>query len=170
MNVFTLALPHKIPSLFSSFSTNLPGPTGVLEFTSLSRVSYILFQDLFFHIHPVHFLNSRAHGIGVGRSQSPTRERDSIFGFSTGSRRVKELPANSGEVPIPWEQNMYVSEPSTDGYLEHLLEHAQDVSLWVAVEICSASSIKVIIYRLLTKREVKVAGYVVQVLYCVFMD
>ena len=39
---------------------------------------------------------------------------------------------------------MYVSEPSTDGHLENLLEHAQDVSLWVAVEICSASSIKVI--------------------------
>lgn len=39
---------------------------------------------------------------------------------------------------------MYVCEPSTDGHLENLLEHAQDVSLWVAVEICSASSIKVI--------------------------
>ena len=38
---------------------------------------------------------------------------------------------------------MYVSEPSTDGLLEDLLEHAHDVSLWVAVEICSASSIKV---------------------------
>ena len=38
---------------------------------------------------------------------------------------------------------MYASEPSTDGHLENLLEHAQDVSLWVAVEICSASSIKV---------------------------
>lgn len=100
---------------------------------------------MFFHIHPVHFLNSRAHGIGVGRSQSPTRERDSFFGFSTGNRRVLELPANSGEVPLNWEQNMYVSEPSTDGHLENLLEHAQDVSLWVAVEICSASSIKVTI-------------------------
>lgn len=103
---------------------------------------FSLFQDLFFHIHPVHFLNSRAHGIGVGRSQSPTRERDSIFGFSTGSRRVSEHP---GAVvgPVSWENNMYVSEPSTDGLLENLLEHAQDVSLWVAVEICSASSIKV---------------------------
>lgn len=40
---------------------------------------------------------------------------------------------------------MYVCEPSTDGHLENLLEHAQDVSLWVAVEICSASSIKVIL-------------------------
>ena len=133
-------------------------------------MSFILFQDLFFHIHPVHFLNSRAHGIGVGRTQSPTRERDSIFGFSTGSRRVKEQPASSGEVPIPWEQNMYVSEPSTDGHLEHLLEHAQDVSLWVAVEICSASSIKVIICRLLTKCEVNMAGYIGHVLFCVFMD
>ena len=64
---------------------------------------------------------------------------------------------------------MYVSEPSTDGYLEHLLEHAQDVSLWVAVEICSASSIKVIIYQLLTKCEVNMAGCIVQVLFCVFM-
>ena len=42
---------------------------------------------------------------------------------------------------------MYVSEPSTDGHLENILEHAQDVSLWVAVEICSASSMKVIIYE-----------------------
>ena len=113
------------------------------EYASLSRLSFILFQDLFFHVHPVHFLNSRAHGIGVGRSQSPTRERDNIFGFRTGSRRVSELPS-SGEAPLPWEQNMYVSEPNTDGHLENLLEHAQDVSLWVAVEICSASSIKVI--------------------------
>ena len=40
---------------------------------------------------------------------------------------------------------MYVSEPNTDGLLENLLEHSQDVSLWVAVEICSASSIKVTI-------------------------
>lgn len=40
---------------------------------------------------------------------------------------------------------MFVSEPNTDGLLEDLLEHAQDVSLWVAVEICSASSIKVTI-------------------------
>ena len=92
----------------------------------------------------MHFLNSRAHGIGVGRSQSPTRERDSIFGFSTGSRRVSELPGST-EAPLPWENNMYVSEPNTDGLLENLLEHAQDVSLWVAVEICSASSIKVTI-------------------------
>ena len=44
---------------------------------------------------------------------------------------------------LPWENNLYVSEPSTDGTLEDLLEHAQDVSLWVAVEICSASSLKV---------------------------
>lgn len=104
-------------------------------------VSFFL-QDLFLHIHPVHFLNSRAHGIGVGRSQSPTRERDSIFGFSTGSRRGSEMPS-LGEGAVSREQNMYASEPSTDGRLENLLEHAQDVSLWVAVEICSASSIKV---------------------------
>lgn len=97
---------------------------------------------MFFHIHPTHFLNSRAHGIGVGRSQSPTRERDSIFGFSTGSRRLSEFSA-SDQGPHPWENNLYFSEPSTDGALEDLLEHAQDVSLWVAVEICSASSIKV---------------------------
>ncbi|XP_020623778.1 protein very KIND-like [Orbicella faveolata] len=117
---------------------------SVLDHSSriLAEQLTLIQQDLFFHIHPVHFLNSRAHGIGVGRSQSPSRERDSIFGFSTGSRRVSELPASSGEVPLPWEQNMYVSEPSTDGHLENLLEHAQDVSLWVAVEICSASSIK----------------------------
>lgn len=90
----------------------------------------------------MHFLNSRAYGIGVGRSQSPTRERDSMFGFSTGSRRVSELPG-SEPGPLPWENNLFVSEPSSDGALEDLLEHAQDVSLWVAVEICSASSVKV---------------------------
>lgn len=90
----------------------------------------------------MHFLNSRAHGIGVGRSQSPTRERDNIFGFSTGSRRISELPGWD-QGPLPWEQNMYVSVPSSDGALEDLLEHAQDVCLWVAVEICSASSVKV---------------------------
>lgn len=44
---------------------------------------------------------------------------------------------------LPWENNLYVSESSTDGALEDLLEHAQDVSLWIAVEICSASSLKV---------------------------
>ncbi|XP_078358462.1 uncharacterized protein LOC144643172 isoform X1 [Oculina patagonica] len=116
---------------------------SVLDHSSriLAEQLTLIQQDLFFNIHPVHFLNSRAHGIGVGRSQSPTRERDNIFGFSTGSRRVSEQPG-SGEGPLPWENNMYVSEPSTDGLLENLLEHAQDVSLWVAVEICSASSIK----------------------------
>ena len=97
---------------------------------------------MFFRIHPIHFLNSRAYGIGVGRSQSPSRERDNIFGFSTGSRRISEL-TGSDQGPLPWEQNLYVSEPSSDGALEELLEHAQDVSLWVAVEICSASSVKV---------------------------
>lgn len=98
-------------------------------------------QDLFFHIHPVHFLNSRAYGIGVGRNQSPTKERDNMFGFSTGSPRASEM-SSLGVGPVCREQNMYVSEPSTDGLLEELLEHAHDVSLWVAVEICSASSIK----------------------------
>ena len=63
---------------------------------------------------------------------------------------------------------MYVSEPSSDGHLENLLEHAQDVSLWVAVEICSASSMKVIKYRLLTKCEVEMAGYIGQVLFFAF--
>ena len=90
----------------------------------------------------MHFLNSRAYGIGVGRNQSPTKERDNMFGFSTGSPRTSEM-SSLGVGPVCREQNMYVSEPSTDGLLEELLEHAHDVSLWVAVEICSASSIKV---------------------------
>jgi len=116
---------------------------SVLDHSSriLAEQLTLIQQDFFFRIHPVHFLNSRAHGIGVGRSQSPTRERDNIFGFSTGSRRISELPG-SDQGPLPWEQNMYVSMPSSDGALEDLLEHAQDVSLWVAVEICSASSVK----------------------------
>lgn len=99
-------------------------------------------QDLFADIHPVHFLNSRAHGIGVGRSQSPTRERDSIFGFSTGNGRLSDFAAPD-QCPLPLGNNLYVSEPTSDGVLEQVLEHSQDVSLWVAVEICSASSIKV---------------------------
>lgn len=99
-------------------------------------------QDLFADIHPVHFLNSRTHGIGVGRSQSPTRERDSIFGFSTGNGRFSEFSAPD-QCPLPLGNNLYVSEPTSDGVLEQVLEHSQDVSLWVAVEICSASSIKV---------------------------
>ena len=108
----------------------------------INIIFFFFLQDLFFHIHPVHFLNSRAHGIGVGRHQSPTKERDNMFGFSTGSRRASEM-SSLGEGLVSREQNMYVSEPSTDGLLEDLLEHAHDVSLWVAVEIFSASSIKV---------------------------
>lgn len=114
----------------------------VLSLSKTAHLFCVVFQDLFFRIHPIHFLNSRAYGIGVGRSQSPSRERDNIFGFSTGSRRISEL-TGSEQGPLPWEQNLYVSEPSSDGALEELLEHAQDVSLWVAVEICSASSVKV---------------------------
>ena len=97
---------------------------------------------MFADVHPVHFLNSRAHGIGVGRNQSPTRERDSIFGFSTGNRRFSEFPAPD-QGPLLCGNNLYASEPISDGTLEQVLEHAQDVSLWVAVEICSASSVKV---------------------------
>lgn len=114
----------------------------VLSLSKTAHLFCIVFQGLFFSINPIHFLNSRAYGIGVGRSQSPSRERDNIFGFSTGSRRISEL-TGSEQGPLPWEQNLYVSEPSSDGALEDLLEHAQDVSLWVAVEICSASSVKV---------------------------
>lgn len=114
----------------------------VLSLSKTAHLFCVVFQDLFFRINPIHFLNSRAYGIGVGRSQSPSRERDNIFGFSTGSRRISEL-TGSEQGPLPWEQNLYVSEPSSDGALEELLEHAQDVSLWVAVEICSASSVKV---------------------------
>lgn len=116
---------------------------SVLDHSSriLAEQLTLIQQDLFFRVHPIDFLNSRAHGIGVGRSQSPSRERDNIFGFSTGSRRISELPG-SDQGPLPWEHNLYVSDPSSEGALEDLLEHAQDVSLWVAVEICSASSIK----------------------------
>jgi len=116
---------------------------SVLDHSSriLAEQLTLIQQDLFADIHPVHFLNSRTHGIGVGRSQSPTRERDSIFGFSTGSGRFSEFSAPD-QCPLPSGNNLYVSEPTSDGVLEQVLEHSQDVSLWVAVEICSASSIK----------------------------
>lgn len=116
---------------------------SVLDHSSriLAEQLTLIQQDLFADIHPVHFLNSRTHGIGVGRSQSPTRERDSIFGFSTGNGRFSEFSAPD-QCPLPLGNNLYVSEPTSDGVLEQVLEHSQDVSLWVAVEICSASSIK----------------------------
>ncbi|XP_068746052.1 ras guanine nucleotide exchange factor Y-like isoform X2 [Montipora capricornis] len=116
---------------------------SVLDHSSrvLAEQLTLIQQDLFADVHPVHFLNSRAHGIGVGRNQSPTRERDSIFGFSTGNRRFSEFPAPD-QGPLLCGNNLYASEPISDGTLEQVLEHAQDVSLWVAVEICSASSVK----------------------------
>ncbi|XP_015758547.1 PREDICTED: protein very KIND-like [Acropora digitifera] len=116
---------------------------SVLDHSSriLAEQLTLIQQDLFADIHPVHFLNSRTHGIGVGRSQSPTRERDSIFGFSTGNGRFSEFSAPD-QCPLPLGNNLYVSEPTSDGVLEQVLEHSQDVSLWVAVEICSASSVK----------------------------
>ena len=102
-------------------------------------------QDIFSRTHPIHFLNSRALGIGVGRSQSPSKERESIFGFSAGSRRAPEIAGadQASSSPHSAEQSLFVGELNSDGCLEELLEHAQDVSMWVAVEICSASSTKV---------------------------
>ena len=102
------------------------------------------YQDVFGQVHPIHFLNSRALGIGVGRGQSPSKERENIFGFSAGSRReVAGSEPTSGSPQNMDGAHLFVGELSSDGCLELLLEHAQDVSMWVAVEICSASSVKV---------------------------
>ncbi|XP_048584976.1 uncharacterized protein LOC5521079 isoform X2 [Nematostella vectensis] len=102
-------------------------------------------QELFTRSHSIHFLNSRTLGVGVGRS-SPTKEgsslMDNMLGFSAGKRRGSLLPNEPTDLSSSGEHNLFAGSCNMDGSLEAMLEHAQDVSMWVAVEICSAASVK----------------------------
>ena len=104
---------------------------------------------MFLNVLPIHFLNSRALGVGVGR-KSPNRfsQKDSILGFSTGMRKcvsLQTLTTDHLEGQQSTADNLFACNPTSDGVLESLLEHAQNVTMWVAMEICSAPSVKVIL-------------------------
>jgi len=99
---------------------------------------------VFSRAHSIHFLNSRTLGIGVGRG-SPNKEasqQESMLGFSAGRRRSLSAESNTDQSQVA-DHGLFEGEAISDGVLETLLMHSQDVSMWVAVEICSAPSIKV---------------------------
>ena len=99
-------------------------------------------QDFLSRLTPFHLLNSRALGAGVAR-QSPSKSseamRQNMFGFNAGFRSTNEesSPGNT-------EASLFVGSYQSDGLLEMLLAHDQDMSTWISAEICICPSVKVI--------------------------
>lgn len=70
-----------------------------------------------------------------------------MLGFSAGRRRSSlSAEQSSPDQSQVTEHGLFEGDAISDGVLETLLIHSQDVSMWVAVEICSAPSVKVTEY------------------------
>ncbi|XP_035671726.1 kinase non-catalytic C-lobe domain-containing protein 1-like isoform X2 [Branchiostoma floridae] len=100
------------------------------EYTSrtLAEQLTLMEQELFSKAHPIHYLNSRAHGVGVsGNLTSPN------------TPRTQRLAAGSQEPDSP---SLFHPDNVQDNYVLTLLEHAQNLSHWVGAEIVCCNSAK----------------------------
>ncbi|XP_071948601.1 uncharacterized protein [Antedon mediterranea] len=123
---------HKKESMETQ-SIYIPVQSGDKEFTmsehTAQRLAYqltLMQQELFRKVHPVHYLNSRYNGIGVGMEVDVSLSSPSI------SRAEVEQ-----DYP-----NLFVNTLGDEGLVHIQLEHAREVSHWVAAEVVTSVSQK----------------------------
>ncbi|XP_041369911.1 kinase non-catalytic C-lobe domain-containing protein 1-like [Gigantopelta aegis] len=92
---------------------------------SLVEQLTLLEQEMFGQTHPVHFLNSKAHGVGVALSMQ--------------GQRTPLLPRKKDE---PVSHNLFVSDPPLEPMVHRWITYNQDISHWVAAEIIVCPSAK----------------------------
>ncbi|XP_078669315.1 uncharacterized protein LOC144910284 isoform X5 [Branchiostoma floridae x Branchiostoma belcheri] len=100
------------------------------EYTSrtLAEQLTLMEQELFSKAHPIHYLNSRAHGVGVsGNLTSPN------------TPRTQRMASGAQEPDSP---SLFHPDNAQDNYVLTLLEHAQNLSHWVGAEIVCCNSAK----------------------------
>ncbi|XP_023930063.1 protein very KIND isoform X2 [Lingula anatina] len=85
-------------------------------------------QTLFQQVHPVHFLNTRAQGIGVSLANG---------GMITSAASVQRL--NLDEVQS---SSLFAGSYVQDAVIHTLIEYSQSISYWVAAELVTCSSSK----------------------------
>ena len=123
------------PVLFISVASSIP----IISYHQFLH----FFQDLFHRLHPIHFFNTRSLGVGISRNTSAyslASHKDVILGFSAGLRRgsAGTMDFNSSESNTV----MHFVEMENE-IIEETIEYAQDISLWIAGEICGMASVKV---------------------------
>ncbi|XP_059174444.1 kinase non-catalytic C-lobe domain-containing protein 1-like [Physella acuta] len=94
---------------------------------NLAEQLCLIEQDLFRKCHPVHFLNSQFHGVGVAlsmpglRTPSMTRKSESASGQKKG---------------------LFVGDPVTGSEILAMISHSQELAHWVSAEILSCGTNK----------------------------
>ncbi|XP_033122474.1 uncharacterized protein LOC117121388 isoform X2 [Anneissia japonica] len=85
-------------------------------------------QELFRKVHPVHYLNSRYHGIGVSMETDVSLASSALS--RVDDREEQDYPS------------LFVNTLGDEGLVHILLQHAREVSHWVAAEVVTSSSPK----------------------------
>ncbi|KAL5022627.1 hypothetical protein ScPMuIL_001782 [Solemya velum] len=97
---------------------------------SLAEQLTLIEQAIFQMTHPVHFLNSKARGVSVALTMSGTRTPSLLRMNSYNA--VDDLEMGS----------LFIGCQMEDTAVQRLIDHAQEISHWVAAEIVSCSSSK----------------------------
>ncbi|KAJ8316887.1 hypothetical protein KUTeg_004791 [Tegillarca granosa] len=88
-------------------------------------------QGLFQLTHPVHYLDSKSRGITVALTMTGTRAPSMIR--LNSQTQLEENPTNTSS-------SLFETKMSHDTAVQRMIDHAQEVSHWVASEIVSCSS------------------------------
>ncbi|XP_077992476.1 kinase non-catalytic C-lobe domain-containing protein 1-like isoform X1 [Glandiceps talaboti] len=94
-------------------------------------------QDFFSKVHAVHFMNSRAYGVGVESTTNPLFRRTAAVSQSKldiDQTELPEVPNSSG--------SLFVNHLHSADLIVTLLDYARMVSHWVSCEILCCSSVK----------------------------
>ncbi|XP_070541592.1 uncharacterized protein [Ptychodera flava] len=103
---------------------------------TLANQLTLMQQDLFKKAHPVHFMNSRAYGVGVESTVNPLFRRMSQSSKSPQSDNV-ELSTQLNR-----SSSLFVDDLHDGEVIQSLLDHSRNVSHWVSCEILCCSTVK----------------------------
>ncbi|XP_046360617.2 kinase non-catalytic C-lobe domain-containing protein 1-like isoform X1 [Haliotis rufescens] len=93
--------------------------------SNLAEQLTLMEQDLFMLTHPIHYLNSKAQGVGVSLSMP---------GLRTPSMQRKNRQ--------PEVTSLFVSDTKFDSVIQRIISYNQEVAHWVAAEIVTCTSTK----------------------------